>query len=120
MKVRATAIGYYGHMRRREGDVFSIPDQPRRKVRKAEELSADGKRRFRPDSAAVQALADKDGTIPAAYSASWMEPVSGRVPERTTSAPQALKKHHDTVIAERAQAQGGQQAQAATADADVI
>ena len=106
MKVKATATGYFGHMRRRDGDVFSIPDEPRRKVRTKDEVSADGHRRYRADSPEVIALADKNGTIPAAFSGKWMVPVSDRAPERTTSAPEALRKHHDSVLADRANVAG--------------
>jgi len=39
MKVRATALGYYGHERRREGDVFVL--EPIKRIRK----DKDGKAR---------------------------------------------------------------------------
>jgi hypothetical protein len=64
LKVRAIRVGYYDHVRRREGDVFIIKD-------------------------------------PKEFSKVWMEPVKPNVPEQVTSAPEALKKHHDEVQAQR-------------------
>jgi hypothetical protein len=64
LKVRAIRVGYYDHVRRREGDVFVIKD-------------------------------------PKEFSTIWMEPVKPNVPEQVTSAPEALKKHHDEVQMER-------------------
>lgn len=36
------------------------------------------------------------------YSDRWMEPVDGSTPKRTTSNKQALKRHHDKTLAQRA------------------
>lgn len=113
MKVKATRTGYTDHLRRREDDVFSIPDQPRRDLFPGEKALVDSGR----GKAIYDRIKDKDGKVPQSFSFRWMEPVAAGAPEKTTSAPQALRKHHDTVIAERAQAKGGA---ASTGDADVI
>ena len=133
MKVRATRIGYFNHLRRREGDVFNIPDQPRRKVRKSEEVETEEvtdhctgsthrivKRRFRPDTQEVQALADKAGTVPQALG-SWMEPVNGNTPEKTSTAQEALNKRSEELKAEKqASRAGNEEEQTATGNAEVI
>jgi hypothetical protein len=40
-------------------------------------------------------------TDPVHFADTWMEWVDARTPERVTSAPQALKEHHDEMIASR-------------------
>lgn len=131
MKVRATRIGYFNHIRRREGDVFSIPDTPRRPVRKIETVESEeivdsgtgtvhriAKRRFRPDAPEVLALADKAGTVPAALG-SWMEPVSARTPDKTSTAQEALNQKSDEIKAGKVASRGGSE-ELATGDAEVI
>jgi hypothetical protein len=122
MKVRVQdgRTGYFKHLRRRSGDVFIIPDEPRRKVRHKDEVVEErllpngqpGKVIARADDAATLAIADKKGTVPVAWSSRWMEVAEADAPVRVTSAPEALKRHHDTLLAERAGA--------ATGDAEVI
>lgn len=58
IRVRATAIGYYGDMRRRVGDVFTIDNEKQ-------------------------------------FSHKWMEKVSPKLREKTTTGKQALQQHHD-------------------------
>lgn len=87
MKVRATRIGFFNHIRRREGDVFTIPDTPRRKL-----SDKDANRiEFEP-------VKDKAGTVPAAFG-TWMEPVGAREPEKTSTAQEALNKASDDLKA---------------------
>lgn len=64
-KVVATRLGYYDHVRRREGDVFIVD---------AEHFA--------------------DAELPGG----WMERVDALTPERTTTAPQALKQEHDRIL----------------------
>jgi len=64
LKVRATQLGYYEHIRRREGDVFKLVAE-------------------------------------AHFTPSWMTYVDPRTPERVTSGPEALKNHHDEMLASR-------------------
>lgn len=133
MKVRATRLGFYEHIRRREGDVFTIADEPRRKVRKTEEIETEevvdsgsgsvrkiAKRRFRPDPPQVLALADKAGTVPVALG-SWMEPVDKRTPERFSTAQQHINKVTDELKADKVagRSSAGDEGNA-TGDAEVI
>lgn len=101
MKVRAIRPGFFNHIRRREGDVFSIPDKPVRKLN-AKELA----------SGSFDAVVNKAGEVPAAFG-SWMEQVGKSEPERTTTAQQALNKASDELKAGKAPAE-------ATGDAEVI
>lgn len=86
MKVRAVRTGFFDHIRRRgddvlgegRGDVFSIPDAPRRKLSEKDAREA----AFEPFKA-------KDGTVPSACG-KWMVPVAAREVERVTTGPQAL------------------------------
>lgn len=71
IKVRATRLGYYDHVRRREGDVFTYTVTER--------------------EAAV-----KKGALP-----DWVEPVDPRTPERITTGVEELRKKHDQIIQER-------------------
>lgn len=88
MKVVAIQTGYHDHMRRREGDVFSIPDAPRRKPSPKEmQYLGEG----------MKPAMDKDGTIPQVYSAKWMRPVSANTPERKSTAQLAINKRHDEI-----------------------
>jgi hypothetical protein len=71
MKVRATQIGYFEHLRRRIDDVFTIPDEPRRKLRDRVEMEheevIDGagavakipKKRFPVDGPLTKSIVDK-------------------------------------------------------------
>lgn len=122
MKVRATNMGYFDHARRRPGDVFTIPDEPRRAVRTKDEIESDTvfdpvegrerkipKRRFRADGPVTVSIADTDGTVPEAFAEQWMEPVDAAVPERVTTGVAALKAFHDQTLADRSGAGTGSQ-----------
>jgi hypothetical protein len=107
VQVKDDETGYFDHIRRREGDVFTIPDEPRRPLVEIE-------RRVFGD--VVDAVADANGTIPLAFSFKWMTPVRPSTPERITSAPEALKQSHDRVLAEKA----GQRSSGGTGNQEVI
>lgn len=65
VRVRATALGFYGHIRRREGDVFDVPEElfserwmqrvsdtePEKKTTGLQEARLTKKRRGRPRKA---------------------------------------------------------------------
>lgn len=93
MKVRVIEgmQGYYDHLRRHERDVFTIPDAPTRGVSKAE---------F-DQFPVLASVADKNGQVPVAFSARWMEPVSRTTPERTSTAQEQINKKHDEEMASR-------------------
>jgi hypothetical protein len=125
MKVRALRTGFFDHKRRRgddtlgegRGDVFTIPDEPRRKVRKVEERKfetftndeGEEKKRLtrimKADTHEVQAAADKAGTVPEALG-SWMVPVERATKERTTTAQQALDVRQNDLKAQKGDATG--------------
>lgn len=86
MKVQATKIGYYDHVRRREGDVFDIKDQPRRKPEKKE---------VQLDS--CKAVMDKDGKVPEAFSSLWMVKALQGAERKTTGAQAAINKKVDAL-----------------------
>lgn len=71
LKVRATMLGYYDHVRRHEGDVFYI------------------------DGSKTEA-----GIVPA-FSHRWMEVVDEGERERTTSAQQNINRQHDEMLGGR-------------------
>ena len=76
VKVRATRLGYFDHIRRRPGDVFTIPIMP----------SVDG---------------DAAGPYGRWFSERWMEVVPARTPESITTPAQALKQTHDDILGTR-------------------
>lgn len=75
MKVRATRIGYYNHLRRREGDVF---------VLKAIEGHAKD-----PKTGKVT---KKTFSAEEQFSPNWMEEVDAKTPTKVTTAKQALRE----------------------------
>lgn len=105
MKVTAIGFGYFDHIRRREGDVFSIPDAPRRKP-SPKELQYHGE--------AMKLATDKNGEVPQAYSGVWMRPVKENTPERVTTSQKALDRRTEEIRQEKAGTLG------ADANADVI
>jgi hypothetical protein len=96
MKVQATRTGFYNHIRRREGDVFTIPDTPTRK------LTEKDKQRIEYDAVKKDVKVKVDGKdvvethVPAAFG-TWMEPVEARAPERVSTAQQAVRKASDEI-----------------------
>lgn len=92
-------IAFYEHVRRRPGDVFSIPSEPRRALYGSEQRLLDRD----PEAAKVfAAIKDKEGHVPQAFSFRWMEPVSQKTPERITTAQQALDTRSAEIKAEKA------------------
>lgn len=85
LRVRATRLGYYGDMRRREGDVFTIADE-------------------------------------SLFSEKWMERVTAKTPESTTTGAQELQRRHREIIDERTadRTAGSSDAAKATGDANVL
>jgi len=110
-------MGFYGHARRRPGDVFTIPDQPRRLPfpKEQRDIERGG------EAAEVYAqIKDDAGKIPADFSFAWMEPVSIKVPESVSTAQQALDRRSEQIKNEKAaqrQVDGGG---SGGGDADVI
>jgi len=92
-------IGFFDHARRRPGDVFTIPDQPRRlpfpKEQRDIELGGEAAEVFNQ-------IKDKQGKIPQAFSFAWMEPVAINVPEKVSTAQQALDQRSAIIKDEKA------------------
>jgi len=82
MKVMVTHPqgGYFGVIRQRQGDVFLIPDEPRR-TPSAKELNL----------AVCKEIVDKKGTVPEAFSSLWMRKAPQGTALQTTGAKVALK-----------------------------
>lgn len=88
IKVQATQMGYYDHIRRRPGDIFTIS---------GEVLEEDEKKK---DANGVERVVRKKGEV-AAFSRKWMRRVASNTPERITTVAQSLKQQHDAVQAEK-------------------
>jgi hypothetical protein len=102
MKVMAIATGFFDHMRRREGDVFSIPATPAKKANEEQ---------------AAKLGVKKGDSIPSAFSARWMQPVASSTPDRVSTAQQALNKKQDEL---KGAGQAAAGTDTATGDAAVI
>lgn len=121
IKVRATQVGFYGDVRRRIGDVFTL--YPRTGT--FSEVVIDEKT-GKPllDTAQLvpcQVTKEVEKTLTAAeqFAPKWMERVADNTPERASSAQEKLQEEHDRVL--RDKMTGGTGAPpAATGDADVL
>lgn len=92
-------IGFFNHIRRRPGDVFTIPDQPRR-------ILFAGEQRLVETDAEVKdvynSIKDRDGKVPSAFSFRWMEPAARGSAERITTSQQALDSRSEIIKLEKA------------------
>ena len=95
--------GFFDHLRRRPGDVFAIPDEPRRLLFPAEQKAVEFNDQAKESYAAIK---DKDGKIPQAFSFRWMEPVGDAAPEVTSTAQQALDRKSNRIKEEKTAARG--------------
>ena len=91
MKVKATQPGFFDNIRRHEGDVFSIPEQPRRTLSK-KEIEA---------NPYVKEVMDGKQSVPQAFSYRWMRQVGRNVPEKTSTAQDQINRKHDEEIRAR-------------------
>lgn len=85
IKVQATQMGYYDHIRRRPGDIFTISGE----TLEEDVKSSDGKKVLR-----------KAGTV-AAFSEKWMRRVAGNTPLRVTTVKEALQRNHDETLSKK-------------------
>lgn len=83
MKVKATRTGFIYHLRRREGDVFTL--KPIKGFK-------------RDENGVAKPIVI---TPEQQFSSKWMERVDERVPERISTAQQEINKKHDEIMAER-------------------
>jgi hypothetical protein len=103
MKVRATRLGFTDYARRREGDVFSIPDKPTRALTAREQQ--------RPELMAAAKKVEVKGKpdeyhVPATFG-TWMEVVPARTPERVSTSQQEINRKHDEKIEQMVGGSGG-------------
>lgn len=100
-----TFIGFIDHIRRRPGDVFSLPDDKRRALLPGEKKLVD----LNDEAAGTfKSIADSDGKIPAGFSFKWMLPVAAGTAERTSTAQQALDAKSNIIKTERAAARSAE------------
>jgi len=92
-------IGFFDHIRRRTGDVFVIPDTPRRGLFPAEKKLVDGNDEAR---AVYEQIKDSDGNVPLQFSFRWMEPVAASKAESTSTAQQSLDRKSEIIKKEKA------------------
>jgi len=110
-------IGFIDHARRRPGDVFPLNDTKRRALFKAEAaLVAENEEA----KSHYDTIKDADGKIPQEYSFRWMEPVDVNVPEKISTAQEALTARNDTIKQERGSARKTETTADAAPKTDVI
>jgi len=80
MKVISVSVngGFFGELRRRQGDVFNIPDTPRRTPSEKEAKMPQCKEAM-----------DKNGTVPESFSSLWMRRAPKGTPEKLSVTPPA-------------------------------
>lgn len=91
-------VGFHDYARRRPGDVFEIPNTPRR-------LPSDSEKKIIESTAKAKAdydqIKDEGGRIPQLYSFRWMEPAPGER-ESVTTSQQALDRKSADIKLEKA------------------
>lgn len=103
IRVRATALGYYGFdspIRRREGDVFTLV--PREGTVTEFVLDADGYQLEDRNGFPVTREVKRVLEPAEQFSDKWMEPVDADEEERLTTAQQAIDQKHQELLGERA------------------
>lgn len=92
-------IGFFDHARRRPGDVFTIPDEPRRELFRKEKSDVESNAEAR---AVYEKIKDKEGKVPSQFSFKWMEPVASAEQDRVSTAQQAMDRRSADIKAEKA------------------
>lgn len=115
-------IGFFEHIRRRPGDRFDIPDQPRRLLFPAEQKAVNygGE-----EKAVYDQIKDADGKVPQGFSFKWMEPAPAGSRDRISTAQQALDARAEIIKQEKAGARelalgGGGDGSGNAGDAEVL
>jgi hypothetical protein len=118
IKVRAIAVGFYGDVRRRVGDVFTL--YPRTGTFTAVVTDKEGEPKLTKGTLVEHRVTEEvpDTTLPAEaqFNPKWMETVAADTPERAMSAQERIRQEHDEILAARL---GGKPA-GATGDAAVL
>lgn len=92
-------IGFFDHARRRPGDVFTVPDEPRRDLAPHEKKMVANSEESK---AVYEQIKDKDGKVPQLFSFKWMEPVAATEKEKVSTSQQAMDKRSETIKQEKA------------------
>lgn len=100
MKVKVSeqahnGVGFYNYVRRRIGDVFTIPDEPRRALFPGEQNLVNKNDEMK---AVYERIKDKDGKVPQDFSFRWMVPVAEVTPERVTTAQQSVNQKNEEIL----------------------
>lgn len=91
-------VGFHDYARRRPGDVFEIPNHPRRPLKGSEAKKIESDERAKAN---YDAIKDKDGKVPQLFSFEWMEPAPGER-ESVTTSQQALDRKSADIKLEKA------------------
>lgn len=102
LRVRATRTGYYNHIRRREGDVFTLVGREGMLMQPVMAKAKDGEepeQRLHPRTGEPM-FKNVKGTLTAEeqFSENWMEIVSDDEVERTSTSKDAIRKRHDEIL----------------------
>lgn len=105
MKVRATKLGYYDLIRRREGDVFELKpietvdfEAIRAKLGNVRDADAREAVRRNPEAKWPKRIM----TVDEQFSSVWMERVDPATPEKHSTAQQSIQRQHDEIASGRA------------------
>lgn len=110
-------IGFIGHARRRPGDVFTLPDEPRRALFKAEAALVAGNDEAKE---VYEQIKDQNGQIPKQFSFRWMSPVSASTPDKISTAQENVTAKNEATKAERAAAKQAGTSGGSAGSADVL
>lgn len=123
IKVRAIAVGFYGDVRRRIGDVFTL--YPREGTFTELELDDKTGKPLLNEEALVKHRLTKEVegkvlTAESQFNKKWMVKVPANTPEIAHSARDVLQQQHDAINTARLAGQADPDAGAATGDDDVL
>lgn len=132
IKVRATAVGFYGDVRRRVGDVFLL--YPRTGTFTELVIDDKTKRPMLNEDALVKhrittEVDDKTLTAEEQFNPKWMVKVAASTPERASTAQETIQEEHDRILkqrlsgglpAESVPGSGGAPPELGTGDKDVL
>jgi len=103
VKVRATQVGFYGEVRRRIGDVFSLV--PRTGTFSEQLKDPNGELKTLKTGTPIEHPITKEVakvlTAEEQFSPRWMEKVAANTPVRAVTAAEVLQDEHDRVLKQR-------------------
>lgn len=105
IRVRATQLGYYRYIRRREGDVFDLVPIKNARVQQyvlEDPDDPESDRKLNPSTnLPIVETVTRDLTAEEQFSEVWMERVDANEKERVTTARDAIRKAHDEILGGR-------------------